>query len=119
MNDTSTTIAQLKAMMDTFVKERDWGQFHSPKNLSMNLAVEAAELMEKFLWVESAASYKELERNRQEVEDELADVLLSLLCLCNAANIDLSAAFKHKLAQTARKYPVEKAKGKPTKYNKL
>ncbi|HZW60680.1 MAG TPA: nucleotide pyrophosphohydrolase [Candidatus Babeliales bacterium] len=119
MSDTTKTIAQLKAQVAAFVKERDWDQFHSPKNLSMNISIEAAELMEKFLWVDSKASFDALEDNRQEIEDELADVFLAILCFCNAANIDLAQAFEKKFVATAEKYPVGKAKGRSTKYTKL
>ncbi|HSW73527.1 MAG TPA: nucleotide pyrophosphohydrolase [Candidatus Limnocylindria bacterium] len=119
MSDTTTKLQDLRELVAAFVRERDWNQFHTPKNLSMYLAVEAAELMEKFSWVESKDSLQELESNRQEVEDEVADVLCVLLCFANASNIDLATALRHKLALTAAKYPVEKAKGKATKYTKL
>jgi NTP pyrophosphatase (non-canonical NTP hydrolase) len=119
MVDETTTIAQLKEMVAAFVHERDWEQYHSPKSLSMNLSVEAAELMEKFLWIDNAESRTEINKNRQEIEDELADVLMSVLCFANAAKIDISKAFNHKLALTAAKYPIEKSKGEHTKYTKL
>ena len=85
----------------------------------MNIAIEAAELMEKFVWLEGHASLQEVHANRQEIEDELADIFMGILCFCNAANIDLSTAFAHKLGVTATKYPVDKSKGKHTKYSKL
>ena len=91
--DDTTTIAQLKNAIGAVVKEREWQQFHTPKNLSMNLAVEASELMEKFVWLNPAESIAELTHNRQEIEDELADILMNVLCFANAANIDLSNAF--------------------------
>jgi dCTP diphosphatase len=119
MQDTTVTLQNLKDKVAQFVAERDWGQFHSPKNLSMDIAVEAAELMEKFLWVESADSLKEVDANRQEIEDELADILMGIICFSNVANIDIAKAFEHKLAKTASKYPVDKARGKATKYTKL
>jgi dCTP diphosphatase len=119
MQDSNSTVLQLKEKVALFVQEREWEQFHTPKNLSMDIAVEAAELMEKFLWLEGAASQEEIDNNRQEIEDELADVLIGLLCFANASNIDLSNAFHKKLAKTAAKYPIEKSKGKHTKYTKL
>lgn len=119
MNDKQITIDQLKTLVAAFVTERDWNQFHTPKNLSMNIAVEAAELMEKFRWVESQGSFQELVHNRQEIEDELADVLMGIICFANATNIDLSSALRHKIIQSAQRYPVEKAKGKALKYDKL
>lgn len=119
MNDTKKTVAELKQEAAAMVAERDWNQFHSPKNLSMGIAAEAAELMEKFLWIDSKASFDELATNRQEIEDECADVLIGLLCFANAANIDLSKAVEHKLALIKEKYPIEKSKGRATKYTKL
>ncbi|PKN03151.1 nucleotide pyrophosphohydrolase [Candidatus Dependentiae bacterium HGW-Dependentiae-1] len=94
-----------------FIAERDWQQFHNPKNLSMALAIEAAELMEKFRWVEGKDSCKELLTNREEIEDEAADVFWSVLSFCNNANIDISSAFERKLKKTAKRYPVDKVKG--------
>lgn len=119
MNDKEVSIAQLKEKVAHFVQERDWNQFHSPKNLSMAIAAEAAELMEKFLWVEPRDSDAEVANNREEVEQEVADVFMYLLSFCNATGIDLAAACEQKLAQNAKKYPVEKAKGKSLKYTKL
>lgn len=119
MSDKTKTIQELKDIAAKFVKDRDWNQFHSPKNLSMNIAVEAAELMEKFLWLTPEQSSLEIDKNRQEISDELADVLLGVLCFSNAAGIDISAAFEHKIAEVAKKYPVEKVKGRHEKYNKF
>lgn len=119
MLDETMTMEQLKAMAGEFVSERDWQQFHSPKNLSMNISIEANELMEKFLWLTTQESIEEVDKNRQEIEDELADVLLGILCFANAAHIDITKAFTHKLAEVAQKYPVEKVKGKREKYTKL
>lgn len=119
MADQKTTVQDLKNDMAQFVKEREWEQFHSPKNLSMNIAAEAAELMEKFLWCESQDSFKELQENRSEIEDELADTLIALIAFANAAGIDLSKSFEKKLAEVAAKYPIEKSKGRSTKYTKL
>ena len=117
--DADTTIEQLKEEIGKFVQERDWDQFHTPKNLSMALMVEAAELAEIFTWVHSDKSRQELEKKRRDVENELADVLMDVLCLARACNIDLSGAFGHKLAETRKKYPVEKCRGRWTKYTDL
>ena len=114
--DNKTTIKELKSLVATFVKERDWSQFHSPKNLSMDIAVEAAELMEKFLWIESKDSLDEYCKNKEEVEDELADIFIALLCFVNSCDIDLSKAFHKKLSETSKKYPVELVKGRHYKY---
>jgi dCTP diphosphatase len=119
MADATTTVESLKNAVKKFVEDREWQQFHSPKNLSMALASEAAEVMDLFLWCESVASYEELEKRRQEVEDEIADVTILVLAFCVRHNIDLSAAIAHKQIEAARKYPVEKCKGKSTKYDKL
>ena len=78
MKDQKTTIEQLKKLAKEFVEERDWQQFHSPKNLSCAITVEASELLEKFTFVDSQESFKELETNRQEIEDELADVVVDV-----------------------------------------
>jgi len=117
--DNDLTIQTLKKLSEEFVAERDWQQFHTPKNMSMDIAVEAAELMELFLWCESKDSLDCVEQNRQEIEDEVADVFNALLCFCNSANIDLTAAFLSKLEKVKKKYPVEKARGRAVKYTQL
>jgi len=117
MNDTHVTLQQLKSRMAEFVHERDWEQFHTPKNLSMALAVEASELMELFQWVDTNGSLELLRTQREKVEQELADVLAYTLAFANACNIDLTDAFMRKLVLNAAKYPVEKAKGRSDKYH--
>lgn len=119
MNDSKTTIADLKQIIKKYADDRDWGQFHTPKNLSMNLAAEAAELMEFFLWIESSDSYKELEQKRAAIEDEVADIACGLINFCVRNNIDLCSAIEKKMAKNALKYPVEKSKGKREKYTEL
>jgi dCTP diphosphatase len=119
LSDATATIESLKNDVKKFIEDREWEQFHSPKNLSMALLSEAAEVMDLFLWCESAASYQELEKRRQEVEDEIADVAVLLLAFCVRHSIDLSSAIAHKRIEAARKYPVEKCKGKSTKYTEL
>jgi dCTP diphosphatase len=116
MNDQTTTVALLKKCFDDFVREREWHQFHSPKNLSINIATEAAELMEHFLWCDTHSALDVLENNRQEIEDELADVLMAVCSFANASSIDLAGAFERKLAKAKLKYPVEKCKGRSDKY---
>jgi dCTP diphosphatase len=119
MQDTTTTLQSLKEKVAIFVAERDWTKYHTPKDLSMNMVREASELMEKFLWMDSAESHSEVRSNRQEIENELADVFFSVLCFAQRADIDLARAFNHKLDEIAQKYPVDKAKGKREKYTKL
>src|SRR5947199_7242717 len=110
MPDTTTTLAVLRDAVRRFAAERDWEQFHSPKNLSMGLAVEAAELMEHFLWVDVEESRKVVDDSVRlgEVADEIADVACYLLNLCNTLGIDLSDAIQAKIAKNALKYPAEK-----------
>jgi NTP pyrophosphatase (non-canonical NTP hydrolase) len=114
MPDAGTTVATLKEAMRRFVSERDWDRFHSPKNLVMGLSVEAAELMEHFLWIDNEASRQVIGQPAElgEVADEMADVACYLLALANTLGIDLSDAVLGKLEKNARKYPVEKYKGK-------
>jgi dCTP diphosphatase len=114
MPDSTTTVAALREAMRRFVAERDWEQFHSPKNLVMGLSVEAAELMEHFLWVDNEASQRVADDPARltEVADEMADVALYLLALSNTLGIDLSDAITAKLARTALKYPVERCRGR-------
>ena len=119
MPDNITTIETLKNSVKKFTEDREWQQFHSPKNLSMALASEAAEVMDLFLWCTSEASYQELEQQRKDVEDEIADVAIVLLAFCVRHNIDLSTAIARKQIKHAEKYPIEKCKGKSLKYNQL
>jgi dCTP diphosphatase len=109
-------IAQMQEMVAEFVTEREWNQFHNTKNLSIAIAVEAAELMEHFMWCTTEASGEVFKKNREAVEDEFADVLIGLLCFANAADIDVFKAFAQKLEKTKRKYPVEVVRGKSDKY---
>lgn len=121
ITDANTTLAELKARILAFARERDWEQFHAPKNLSMALAAEASELMEHFLWVDPNASKARAAEpgRRQDIEDELADVVIYALEFSNMTGIDLAAAIEKKMAANAAKYPVEKAKGRADKYNEL
>lgn len=114
MNDTTVTLAVLKKQVDDFIRARDWHQFHTPKNISMALSVEAAELMEYFLYTDKLEASK-----KQEVAHELVDVLWWVLSFANNADIDIAQAFAGKIKLNAAKYPVEKAKGKATKYTDL
>ena len=113
MNDQTTTIAQLRDQMRRFVEEREWRRFHTPKNLAMSLAIEAAELMEHFQWVDSAESQARGRdpARREGIEDEMADVCCYLLSLAEALDVDLSSAVAAKLVKNARKYPAELYRG--------
>ena len=102
-----------------FVTERDWDQFHNPKNLAMALVAETGELVEHFQWLTPGESAQLPLATLAEVELEIADVLLFLLCLCDKLQIDPVRAAAKKLEMNAARYPVEKAKGKATKSDKL
>jgi NTP pyrophosphatase (non-canonical NTP hydrolase) len=119
--DATTTIAELKNRVRAFARERDWEQFHSPKNLSMALAAEAGELMEHFLWTDADASMDRTQEpvRRRKIEEEIADVVIYALEFCNVTGIDLAAAIETKLAANAQKYPVEKSRGRSEKYTEL
>ncbi len=109
MPDHDTTVATLKTWMDEFAKPRGWEPFHTPKNLVMALAVEVAELMEPFLWLEATDAQRLVHepQQREAIADEIADVAGLLLHLCRHTGIDLTTALKAKLIKSARKYPVE------------
>jgi dCTP diphosphatase len=119
--DATATLAQLKARVLAFARERDWEQFHAPKNLSMALAGEAAELMEHFLWATPEASHAVVAdpAKRQKISEELADVVIYALEFANVTGLDVAAAIEAKMAANAKKYPVEKAKGRAEKYTEL
>ncbi len=114
MPDATTTVTELREAMRRFVGERDWEQFHSPKNLAMGLAIEAAELMEHFLWIDNPASREAVRdpEQRLRIGEEMADVACYLLALANVMNLDLSDAVDDKLVKNAVKYPAEKYRGK-------
>ncbi len=119
MTKTPDSLDTLRARIAAFAAERDWEQFHNPKNLAMALAAEAGELLEHFQWLTPAQASALPAGTREEVALECADVLWYLLRLTDKLGIDLAAAAAKKLALNARKYPVEKARGKMTKYDKL
>ena len=110
------SLVELRQKIDAFVNERDWAQFHSPKNLAMAMIVEAAELVENFQWDTIQESYELSAEKRQEVAHELADTFVYLLRLAEVTGIDLIQAVNDKMALNAIKYPVEKAKGSNAKY---
>ena len=114
MSDETVTIAQLRRAMQEFVDERDWRQFHTPKNLAMSLAIEAAELMEQFQWTDVAESVVRGRdpARRGPIAEEIADVCCYLLSLANALDIDLSDAVGAKLVKNAQKYPADEFRGR-------
>lgn len=121
LTDSATTISDLKSRLLHFVRERDWEQFHSPKNLSMALAAETGELMEHFLWAtpEQSRTIAHEPAKRQKIADELADVVIYAIEFANITGLDISAAIEAKMAANALKYPVEKARGRADKYTEL
>ena len=102
-----------------FRDERDWAQYHDPKNLATAISIEAAELQEIFLWQTAEASQKPNPEKLDQVKDEVADIFIFLSYLCAACNINLHAAVEKKLSKNELKYPVEKSKGLSTKYTDL
>ena len=114
MTDSITTIAELKQLMADFVARRDWGRFHAPKNLSMSLAIEAAEVMEHFQWITPEESRRVAEDPERlaAVGEELADVLCYALAMTNELGLDLSTTIRRKIAKNELKYPVEEYRGR-------
>ncbi|MDF1588776.1 MAG: nucleotide pyrophosphohydrolase [Gammaproteobacteria bacterium] len=107
----------LQRLID-FRKERDWEQFHTPKDLAISLSIEAAELLEWFQWRTNDEINAQLQTDKRiALEDELADVAVYLSYLCHDLGIDLNQAIANKVAKNAQKYPVEKVKGRADKYN--
>jgi NTP pyrophosphatase (non-canonical NTP hydrolase) len=110
---------ELIKKINQFAQERDWEQFHSPKNLVMALSVEASELMEEFLWLTEEQSRNLQSDKLDRVKDEIGDVLNYTLRLCSKLNIDPLAAVADKIEKNGKKYPVELAKGSMKKYTEL
>jgi NTP pyrophosphatase (non-canonical NTP hydrolase) len=114
MTDAHTTVAELRQLVGEFVAERNWGQFHTPKNLSMSLAIEAAELMEHFQWLTPEQS-RELagdDVRRSAAGEELADVICYALALANELGLDVAAAMQAKMRKNALKYPAAEYRGR-------
>lgn len=112
--DDATTLTQLKALVEAFVIERDWAQFHSPKNLAMAIGVEAGELMDLFRWESEQGSIRIMKNGvvRQAAEEELADVVICALSFANRTGIDVANAVKRKTVKNSKKYPVKNYKGR-------
>jgi dCTP diphosphatase len=114
MTDDTTTVAELRRLLVDFVAEREWEKYHDPKNLSMAIAIETAELMEHFQWVRNDELPELLadEQRREEIGEEMADIMCYLLALANTLGLDLSSVVKRKLAKNAAKYPAETFRGR-------
>lgn len=111
--DTNNEIRQLIAEIDEFSRERDWDQFHNPKDIALALSIEASELLEAFLWKNPE------DAKIEKVKEELADVFNYALMMAGKYNLDVPKIIREKIAKNAEKYPVEKAKGSAKKYNEL
>jgi len=115
-SDDQTSVEDLRAAVRQFVAAREWDQFHTPKSLAMSIAIEAAEIMEHFQWLDGDASREYVldVKQKAQVADELADVLIYALCFANSCDIDVSQAIRAKLAHSETRYPPEE-KGLPIK----
>lgn len=113
------SLESLRMQLRQFAAERDWDQFHSPKNLASALSVEAAELLEPFQWLTEEQSRSLPPEKLQAVRQEMADVLIYLVRLADKLDVDLLQAAREKIVENAAKYPVEKARGSMRKYTDL
>ncbi len=118
-SDAHTPLCEITAAIRAFNEARDWGQYHSPRNLAMSLSVEANELLELYLWSADGGPQPPVATREPKVAEEAADVLITLLNLCQHANVDLAAAVQAKLARNADRYPVERARGRLEKAGEL
>lgn len=112
-------IKDLTGKIIKFRDERDWKQFHKPKDLAISLVLEASEVLEHFQWKNEKEIEEYIKINKDEIGDEIADVFIYLMDIAHGLDIDIKKAVEDKLIKNGKKYPVEKAKGKHTKYNKL
>ncbi|MBL8502786.1 MAG: nucleotide pyrophosphohydrolase [Rhodocyclaceae bacterium] len=112
-------LIELRDKLRVFTRAREWDRYHTPKNLAMALTVEAAELAEHFQWLTAEESRSPQDGKREQIRDELADVLIYLVELADALEVDLIAAARDKIEKNALKYPVEKARGNAKKYDEL
>ena len=110
-------LSELRDEVREFVRERDWDQFHTPKNLATALCVEAAELLEPFQWLETGQASELGESKRTQAQHEMADVFVYLIRLADKLDVDLAAAVREKLVLNRAKYPIEKVRGSARKYN--
>lgn len=113
------SLGELQQLIKKFCDDRDWDQFHNPKDLSISLALEAAEVLEHFQWKNKDEMAKHSVDNKDAIAEELADVLYWVLLLSNKLDIDLVDSFREKMKKNEVKYPVDKAKGSHKKYTEL
>lgn len=110
---------RILARIREFRDARDWMQFHNPKNMAVSIVLEASELLEHFQWTDTAESDRRARERRPEIEEEVADIAIYLLELCDNLGIDLESAIHRKLDRNAEKYPPDRARGSSRKYNEL
>ncbi len=111
--------AELMQDLLAFRRERDWEQFHTFKNLAVSISLEASELLETVQWIPDAQVAETVERNREQVCHEMADIAIYLAYMAHDLGVNLDEAIRAKLAHNARKYPAEKSRGSVRKYDKL
>lgn len=112
-------VQQLTQKIIDFRDARDWQQFHNPKDLALSLVLESSEVLEHFQWKNPEEISRHIEEARDEIGEELADVLYWVLLMSHDMNIDIAKALQDKLDKNESRYPVDKAKGRHTKYNRL
>jgi len=112
-------IAKLQDLVVQFRDERDWKQFHNPKDCAISLSLEASEVLEHFQWKSEEDVEEYVKSHKEEIGEEIADVLYWVLLMSSDLGIDISDAFVKKLEKNVQKYPIEKSKGKSTKYTEL
>jgi NTP pyrophosphatase (non-canonical NTP hydrolase) len=115
MSDIQKIIDKIKKFRD----ERDWMQFHDPKNMAISIVIEASELLENFQWKSKEEVERYIKENKAEIEEEIADIAIYLFELADNLGINLTEIVVRKLTKNAQKYPAETVRGKHTKYNKL
>ena len=114
MSDEQTALQEIRSIIESFVDERDWKQFHSPKNLAMSISIESAELMELFQWLSLDEAKKVMEsgKTREDAIDEIADILIYSFAFCIRNEIDITDAIKQKMKKNIKKYPAKDYRGR-------
>ncbi len=120
-SDSETTIRQLKQTVKEYCEERDWDQYHNPKDLAIGVITEAAELLEHFRFKSEKEMDKMLadQKKKGEISDEMSDVLMFIIRFAQKYDIDIAESFQRKMDQNTKKYPIDKAKGSNKKYDEL
>lgn len=118
-SDETTSLSEMKDEIRRFCAKRGWGRYHSPRNLAMQVSVEAAELLELYLWSSDDGPQPPVASRTDAVEEELADVAIALMNLSAVTGIDLAAAIERKMSKNGEKYPVDRSFGRLEKYTEL